>query len=63
MTALGIQNRFDMETKAGGFIVQKGHPEKAQWFYEQTQFSPLVFEREITTPDGKDQSWGIARIF
>ena len=51
--ALGLQFHYDdMEYMAAGFVTQKGHPEKAQWISVQDIFAPVVFEAQITTPDG-----------
>ena len=52
LTALGVQDTLDLDYKGfGGFIVQKGHPEKAKRLLQLAQIS--LVEGTITTPDGK----------
>ena len=52
LVGLGLQFQYT-EDVIGGFVVQKGHPQKARWMVQHAVYTPLLFETTITTPDGE----------
>ena len=55
---LGLQFEYsnaadDGVYHVGGFVTQKGHPEKARWLTTAMAVNTVEFEASVSTPDGQ----------